>query len=124
MAHLNSDRRSASVSSNYEKKDAAIFHENTVPIHAGPQLPELLQGLSEDERSVLEKKLVRRIDLRLLPLLVIMYIMNYLDRNNIASARLAGEVGMQEELGMTSTQFSVCRFPHLIFCRKRRLIDS
>ncbi|KAJ9626232.1 hypothetical protein H2203_003864 [Taxawa tesnikishii (nom. ined.)] len=108
MAHLNSDRRSASVSSNYEKKDAAIFHENTVPIHAGPQLPELLQGLSEDERSVLEKKLVRRIDLRLLPLLVIMYIMNYLDRNNIASARLAGEVGMQEELGMTSTQFSTC----------------
>ena len=38
---------------------------------------------------------------------VIMYIMNYLDRNNIAAARIAGPNGdgLQDELGMTDTQW-------------------
>ena len=63
---------------------------------AGPQL-----------RSIAEKKLVRRIDLRLLPMLVLMYIMNYLDRNNIAAARVTGEKGLQKDLGMTDTQYQV-----------------
>lgn len=37
-------------------------------------------------------------------MVVIMYIMNYLDRNNIAAARLAG---MQEELNLSSTEYLV-----------------
>lgn len=91
------------------EKDVAMFTEDTKTTHSVDQeLPELLRDLSESERHALEKKLVRTIDLRLLPLLVLMYIMNYLDRNNIASARLAGKIGMEKELGMTSTQFSVC----------------
>lgn len=73
-----------------------------------PHVPELIQGLTEEERRVLEKKLVRKIDLRLLPMLILMYIMNYLDRNNIASAKLAGKKGMVKDLGMTSTQYSTC----------------
>lgn len=32
-----------------------------------------------------EKKLVRKIDIRLMPILFIMYIMNYIDRTNIVS---------------------------------------
>ena len=107
MFHANGDSPSTRSSNVNDEKDAAFFRENTTAIHTEAELPELLRGLSEEERHVLEKKLVRRIDLRLLPLLVLMYIMNYLDRNNIASARLAGKVGMQKELGMTSTQFSV-----------------
>lgn len=31
--------------------------------------------------------------------------MNYLDRNNIASARLAG---LEDDLGLTSTQYQTC----------------
>lgn len=88
------------------EKDSALFREDA-SITSGPELPELLRGLSPEERASLEKKLVRRIDLRLLPLLVLMYIMNYLDRNNIASAKLAGKVGMVKDLGMTSTQYNV-----------------
>ena len=38
-------------------------------------------------------------------MLVIMYIMNYLDRNNIAAARLAG---LEEELNLSSTQYLTC----------------
>jgi len=89
-------------------KDPALFTEDAASIVEVAPLPDTLQGLSKDEIRMLEKKLVRRIDLRLLPILVVMYILNYLDRNNIASARLAGKLGMQKELGMTSTQFSVC----------------
>jgi hypothetical protein len=35
--------------------------------------------------------------------------MNYLDRNNIAAARIAGPdgKGLQDELGLTSTQYQV-----------------
>jgi hypothetical protein len=37
-------------------------------------------------------------------MIIIMYIMNYLDRNNIAAARLAG---LEDDLKLTSVQYSV-----------------
>ena len=36
--------------------------------------------MTAEERAEREKKLVRKIDLRLLPLIILMYILNYLDR--------------------------------------------
>lgn len=44
--------------------------------------------IGEGERKELEKKLLRKIDLRLMPLMMLIYVLNYLDRNNIATARL------------------------------------
>ena len=44
------------------------------------ELPELLRDLSPEELKECEKKLLRKIDLRLLPTLILIYIMNYLDR--------------------------------------------
>ncbi|KAF5637816.1 allantoate permease [Fusarium sp. NRRL 52700] len=41
-----------------------------------------------------EAQLVRKIDLRLLPLIVTIYLFNYLDRNSITQARL---YGLQED---------------------------
>ena len=69
--------------------------------------PELVKGLSLEERQRLETALVRKIDFRLLPMIVLMYIMNYLDRNNIAAARLAGLQDAQSKggLNLTSTQY-------------------
>ena len=66
------------------------------------EAPPLVRDLSPDERAHLEKLLVAKIDLRLLPMLIIMYLMNYLDRNNIAAARLAG---LEDELQLTGTQY-------------------
>lgn len=43
-------------------------------------MPEILRNLSEEEYKALEKKLLRKIDFRLLPTMIIIYIMNYLDR--------------------------------------------
>ena len=71
------------------------------------QAPELVRDLAPEERQRLEKILVRKIDIRLLPMLIIIYIMNYLDRNNIAAARLAGlqEPKSKGGINLGSTQY-------------------
>ncbi|KAK7539202.1 pantothenate transporter liz1 [Phyllosticta citricarpa] len=66
------------------------------------EAPALVRSMSPEQRAVLEKKLVRRIDRRLMPMLILMYILNYIDRNNIAAARLAG---LEEDLGLHGHQY-------------------
>ncbi|KAL4877964.1 major facilitator superfamily domain-containing protein [Aspergillus karnatakaensis] len=68
-------------------------------------MPPLLQPLTEEERNNLEKRLRRKLDIRLMPMLVLIYILNYLDRNAIAAAKLAG---IEDELNLTSVQFQTC----------------
>jgi hypothetical protein len=46
----------------------------------GPEMPEILRNISPENLAKLDKKLRRRIDLRLMPMLIIMYILNYIDR--------------------------------------------
>ncbi|KND87710.1 putative transporter [Tolypocladium ophioglossoides CBS 100239] len=58
----------------------------------------------EEWRAVHEKKLVRRIDLHLMPFLVIMYLLNFLDRSNLAQAR---QGGLEKDLGMSGTDFNL-----------------
>ncbi|KAG7192181.1 uncharacterized protein KQ657_001895 [Scheffersomyces spartinae] len=65
-------------------------------------LPESLQGLSVDELEQLEKRTKWKIDIRILPMLVYIYILNYLDRNNIATARLGG---LEKELGLKGSEY-------------------
>jgi len=54
------------------------------------QAPEFIRNMTPEERHAVEAKLKRKIDLRLMPMIILMYILNYLDRNNIAAAKLAG----------------------------------
>jgi len=51
-----------------------------------------------------EARLVRKIDKRLLPMLWLMYIFNYLDRTNIGNAKTGG---MQKDLALTSSEYSL-----------------
>lgn len=53
------------------------------------EAPPYVANLSPEERIEAEKRLVRKIDIRLLPMIIIMYIMNYLDRNNIVCTALS-----------------------------------
>lgn len=46
----------------------------------GLQPPDIIARLSPEDRVFLEKKLRKKIDLRLLPMVILMYIMNYIDR--------------------------------------------
>lgn len=50
----------------------------------------------------LEKRVIGKVTRRLIPFIVLMYFINYLDRTNIG---IAGPGGMNEELGLTATQF-------------------
>jgi hypothetical protein len=68
------------------------------------RMPTCLVTLTAEERELMEKKLVRKIDSRLLIMMVVMYILNYLDRNNIASAKLAG---LEEDLNLKGEQYQV-----------------
>ena len=45
------------------------------------EMPELLRHMSDEEFQVASRKLVRKLDLRLMFPLILMYIMNYLDRS-------------------------------------------
>lgn len=69
------------------------------------EAPPLVKDLTAEDQQRLELALTRKIDIRLLPMIVLMYVMNYLDRNNIAAARLAG---LEDELGLSSTQYLTC----------------
>ncbi|CAN9128381.1 unnamed protein product [Alternaria sp. RS040] len=51
-----------------------------------------------------EKKLVRKIDLFLLPTIWLMYLLSYMDRTNIGNAKIAG---MADDLQLTSDQYSI-----------------
>jgi len=53
-----------------------------IPRH-GMVAPVLVAAMSAEHRAATEKRLVRKVDARLLPPVIIMYIMNYLDRNNM-----------------------------------------
>lgn len=65
--------------------------------------PDSLDHLSEAELQNLNRKLVRKIDLVILPTIGILYILNYIDRQNLAAARLQG---ITEDLHMTTQQFA------------------
>lgn len=57
-----------------------------------------------DHRAKVEKSMKRKLDRRC-ALFVLRYIMNYLDRNNIAAARLKG---LQHDLNLDNAQYATC----------------
>ena len=63
----------------------------------------LLANKTLEERQLIEKKLKRKLDWAFLPVVTLMLLMGYLDRINVANARLAG---MQDDLGMSDTMWS------------------
>lgn len=50
----------------------------------GLQPPDFLLHMSMEERLALEAKLKRKIDLRLMPAIIVMYILNYIDRYGLS----------------------------------------
>ncbi|KAJ2974611.1 hypothetical protein NUW58_g8605 [Xylaria curta] len=51
-----------------------------------------------------ERKLVRKVDLHLIPLVMLLYTFSFLDRVNIGNARL---YGLEEDLGLVGNQFQI-----------------
>ncbi|KAI0057886.1 MFS general substrate transporter [Artomyces pyxidatus] len=55
-------------------------------------------------RKLAEGRLVRKLDMRLLPAIVIIFIMNYIDRTAISAARLKG---LELDLHLTANQYNI-----------------
>ncbi|EMC91471.1 hypothetical protein BAUCODRAFT_80578 [Baudoinia panamericana UAMH 10762] len=73
-------------------------HENTMA-----ELPDPDAGLSDEERAIIDKKLVRRLDWMLIPWLTILYLVSFLDRTNIGNAKIDGLI---PDLHMTNGQYN------------------
>lgn len=73
-------------------------------ITTAPEPSEYIKSLTNEQRITAEKALKRKIDIRLMPTIVLMFILNYLDRNNISSAKLAG---LPEDLKLKGSQYQV-----------------
>ncbi|KAI0394279.1 MFS general substrate transporter [Xylariaceae sp. FL0594] len=98
------ERASSSNDSKLVKGDIASGNvaDLSQAVRRGLQPPDIIARLTPEQRIELEKRLVRKIDWRLLPMIIIMYILNYIDRNNIAAAKLAG---LPEDLNLKGSEF-------------------
>ena len=52
-----------------------------------------------------EKALVRKMDVRIFPIMIILFILNFIDRNNFANARLKG---LEEDLNLSDVEYQTC----------------
>ncbi|KAF7317476.1 MFS general substrate transporter [Mycena kentingensis (nom. inval.)] len=86
-----------SIADGRESKEAQIEDAATAGI---PRLPEA----GSPERLAMERKLVRKLDRRLLPMMIVVYILNYIDRLNITTARLKG---LEQDLKLDALKYSV-----------------
>ncbi|KAJ0124475.1 hypothetical protein J7T55_005813 [Diaporthe amygdali] len=64
----------------------------------------IVASWSPEERAAREKTLKRKIDLRLLPILSLMYILNYIDRNALPQAKVQG---ISEDIGLAGIEYNV-----------------
>ncbi|VUC24159.1 unnamed protein product [Clonostachys rosea] len=93
-------------------EEAEVVHDlKTQAVDESTRMPEEIAALSEDEREKLGKRATFKMDIVVMPVLVIMYILNYLDRQNIASAKLAG---IDADLGLSPVQYQTS--VSILFC--------
>jgi MFS family permease len=62
-------------------------------------------SIGADWDPAAEQALVRKIDLRIFPSFIILFILNFIDRNNFANARLKG---LEKDLGLTDVEYRTC----------------
>jgi len=51
------------------------------------------------------EKTLRKMDIRLIPMLAVLYLLSFLDRGNIGNAKIQG---MQDDLKLTGQQYNMC----------------
>ncbi|KAI6886532.1 major facilitator superfamily transporter [Hortaea werneckii] len=82
------------------KKDVGVsMIEDVSPASLQSQF-DTLRDLDDEQMAGLQKRLVRKLDWRMMPTITVMFLLNYLDRINVSNARLAG---LQEDCNMSDT---------------------
>ncbi|CAL1695329.1 unnamed protein product [Somion occarium] len=92
------------------------IHKEDISVHPEEVSSPPVYRPEVDTSSVDERRLLRRIDLHVVPWLAVLYLLNFLDRGNIGNARL---YHMQDDLHMTDRQYlialTVFFFPYALF---------
>ncbi|EPS29526.1 hypothetical protein PDE_04476 [Penicillium oxalicum 114-2] len=60
-------------------------------------------GLSEEEKAAIDRRLLWKLDLRLVPWLSLLYLISFLDRTNIGNAKIDG---LAKDLGLSPNQYN------------------
>ncbi|KAJ7497627.1 major facilitator superfamily domain-containing protein [Mycena latifolia] len=84
-----------------EDSAAEYVHDSA----AAPALPASLAALPPADLARLARSATLKTDLLIMPALILMYILNFLDRQNIASAKLAG---ISKDLKLSAVQYQSC----------------
>lgn len=84
--------------STYESKDGNDHLEKSLGV-----TEETTQDSHSEEWQAASRRIVRKLDMTLMPTVWILYVFNYLDRNNIAQAQLDTIV---EDLGLVGSQLN------------------
>ncbi|KAK8134912.1 MFS general substrate transporter [Apiospora sp. TS-2023a] len=88
-----------------EKADAAtVEHRKPLTESDDEALFRQFASAGEEWHHLMTKKMLRKVDGHLLPVLILMYLLNFLDRNNLSQARLGT---LEADLGMTGTDFNL-----------------
>jgi len=81
---------------------------------AVPKTEDDISHWSAEERARAEKKLVRKLDFRLMPMMILIFIMNYIDRTAVTAARLKG---LERDLRLTDIQYqTVLAILYVSYC--------
>ncbi|RPD53443.1 MFS general substrate transporter [Lentinus tigrinus ALCF2SS1-7] len=88
-----------------EKHEVGVEHVESRPPSSGSSTTGVSDGelLAQDVRPSAERRLVRLLDMRLLPTIILIFIMNYIDRVAVTAARLQG---LSQDLGLDDIQYS------------------
>ncbi|KAI5239145.1 putative MFS transporter [Aureobasidium subglaciale] len=104
-----------------DKKEMAIHNENveasSITDKAYDQSFEVVDRFAGQEASKINKALLRKQDMRLIPICAMMYLLAYLDRSNIGNAKVMNsESGrdLMTETGMDNKQYAVALMVFLI----------
>lgn len=66
--------------------------------------PNFVGGDDVDLNMVDEAKTLRKMDIRLLPMLALLYLLSFLDRGNIGNAKIQG---LTTDLHLTGSQYNI-----------------
>ncbi|KAK8846631.1 hypothetical protein IAR55_005718 [Kwoniella newhampshirensis] len=75
---------------------------DTMPDHSR-EAAEQIATLSKEEYLEMERRLLRKLDLKLIPWMTLLYLLSFIDRVNVGAAKL---VGLTTELHLNSLQYS------------------
>ncbi|KAL0568366.1 hypothetical protein V5O48_013624, partial [Marasmius crinis-equi] len=89
--------------SNVEKEKTDRIEDTLNSPNGHNELDDPLPEPGTPERIAAERNLVRKLDRRVLPTIILIYIMNYIDRLGITTARLQG---LEQDLHLTGIQYS------------------